>query len=255
MVLVLLDSRTISGRREVTAMSCGKTSFLFRSTLNSQSEARCMEEDGFLPPCRSYEPCLLPSQRLWLRAAGPTCYWLWLAAVPPIWRFPWGPCRASICTALLPKHLDNQSEYGSVYRRLLHIGCMMGLPLRPRSLDRFLVLAAGQSPSAGESSTSLDRSATVPSTIAVTPMPGPITSINPGRQVRSPSLGAPPLLPHGLFAPRGLFWLWHQPCSTSSHCSVQGPGFPGIPRPRFPGASSGNMLPSRLARASTFYRI
>ncbi len=113
------------------------------------------------------------------------------------------------------------------------------------ALDHFLVLAAGQSPSAGESSTSLDRSATVPSTIAVTPVPGPITSIDPGRQVRSPSLGAPPLLPHGLFAPRGLFWLWHQPCSTSSHCSVQGPGFPGIPRPRFPGASSGIMLPSQ----------
>ncbi len=48
MVLVLLDSRTISGRREVTATSCGKTTFLFRFTLNSQSEARCKEEDGFL---------------------------------------------------------------------------------------------------------------------------------------------------------------------------------------------------------------
>ncbi len=112
----------------------------------------------------------------------------------------------------------------------------MGLPLCPRSLY-FLVLAAGQSQSAGESSTSLDRSATVLSTTAVAPVPGPIASIDPERQVRSPSPGALPLLPHGLFAPRGLFWLWHQPCSTSSHCSVQGPGVPGIPRPRFPGAS------------------
>ncbi len=130
---------------------------------------------GSWPPCRSYEPCLLPSQRLWLWADGPTCYWLWLAAVQPIWRFPWGPCRASICTALLPMPLDNQSECGSVYRRLLHIGCMIDLSLRPRSLC-FLLLAAGQSPSAGESSAYLGRSATVPSTTAVAPVPGPTAS-------------------------------------------------------------------------------
>ncbi len=48
MVFVLLDSKTISGWSEVTATSCGKTSFLLRSTLNSQSEAFCKEEGGFL---------------------------------------------------------------------------------------------------------------------------------------------------------------------------------------------------------------
>ncbi len=68
---------------------------------------------GSWPPCRSYEPCLLPSQRLWLRADGPTCYWLWLVAVQPIWRFPWGPCRASLCSALQPMPYLGQLEFSS----------------------------------------------------------------------------------------------------------------------------------------------
>lgn len=39
MVFMLLDSRTVSDRREVTTTSCGKASFLFRSTFGSQSQA------------------------------------------------------------------------------------------------------------------------------------------------------------------------------------------------------------------------
>lgn len=37
----------MSGRREVAATSCGKTSLLFRSTLSSQSEVRCKMVGGF----------------------------------------------------------------------------------------------------------------------------------------------------------------------------------------------------------------
>lgn len=61
MVFALRDIRTKSGQREVAATSCGKTSFLFKSPLNCQSEATCkMLSRGFItvPVLQGFAPCL-----------------------------------------------------------------------------------------------------------------------------------------------------------------------------------------------------
>lgn len=91
-------------------------------------------------------------------------------------------------------------------------------------------------------------SVTAPSKTAVTPVPGPTVSTNPAWLAQSLSPGGSPLLPHGLFARQGLFWLWPQLCSTS-FCFMAKSALAYHP-PRSPDVSGGILLPSLLAGAS-----
>lgn len=72
MFFVLLDRRTMSGWREVAATSCGKTSLLLRSTLSSQSEARCKMVGRFLAAVL-FLGALSPSLTKFVASGGRAC--------------------------------------------------------------------------------------------------------------------------------------------------------------------------------------